>query len=61
MTQTCPTIAVNFWHDMSYGCRFVYWLFVAKAGKALRHQLEEEGEKEEAVPPSQAHPTNKST
>lgn len=47
VTQTCPTVAVNFWHDMRFDSRFVYWQFVGRVGKALQ-QLEAEEEEEEA-------------
>lgn len=27
-TQLCPTISVNYWHDMEFDCRYVYYNFV---------------------------------
>ncbi|TYZ60738.1 hypothetical protein PybrP1_011081 [[Pythium] brassicae (nom. inval.)] len=27
-TQLCPTIAVNYWHDMDFDCKYVYYNFV---------------------------------
>lgn len=27
-TQLCPTISVNYWHDMEFDCKYVYYNFV---------------------------------
>lgn len=34
-TQLCPTIAVNYWHDMEYDCRYVYYNFVRDIGTTI--------------------------
>ncbi|KAH7485289.1 hypothetical protein KRP22_006442 [Phytophthora ramorum] len=37
----CPTISVNYWHDMEFDCRYVYFNFVHDIGAAIT-ALEEE-------------------
>ncbi|KAI9910934.1 hypothetical protein PsorP6_011104 [Peronosclerospora sorghi] len=48
-TQSCPTIAVNYWHDMQFDCRYVYFNFVHDIGAAIRktQQGEETDDKED--------------
>ncbi|RLN91787.1 hypothetical protein BBJ28_00004814 [Nothophytophthora sp. Chile5] len=44
-TQLCPTISVNYWHDMDFDCRYVYFNFVHDVAAAITVQEEdEEGE-----------------
>lgn len=33
--QLCPTISVNYWHDMEFDCRYVYFNFVHDIGAAV--------------------------
>lgn len=38
-TQLCPTISVNYWHDMEFDCRYVYYNFVHDvAAKVVRSE-----------------------
>ncbi|KAJ0401295.1 hypothetical protein P43SY_001826 [Pythium insidiosum] len=34
-TQLCETISVNYWHDMEFDCRYVYYNFVHSVTKRL--------------------------
>lgn len=34
-TQLCPTISVNYWHDMDFDCKYVYYNFVHDVARAL--------------------------
>ncbi|TMW61420.1 hypothetical protein Poli38472_012611 [Pythium oligandrum] len=34
-TQLCPTISVNYWHDMDFDCRYVYYNYVHRVAKAM--------------------------
>ncbi|RLN87204.1 hypothetical protein BBJ28_00006568 [Nothophytophthora sp. Chile5] len=47
-TQLCPTISVNYWHDMDFDCRYVYFNFVHDVAAAITTQ-EEDGEGEEHI------------
>ncbi|EGZ18829.1 hypothetical protein PHYSODRAFT_500996 [Phytophthora sojae] len=43
----CPTISVNYWHDMEFDCRYVYFNFVHDVGAVVR-TLEDEHGREKA-------------
>ncbi|CAH0514557.1 unnamed protein product [Peronospora belbahrii] len=38
----CPTISVNYWHDMEFDCRYVYFNFVHDIGAAVMKMEEDE-------------------
>ncbi|KAF4318907.1 hypothetical protein G195_007525 [Phytophthora kernoviae 00238/432] len=42
--QLCPTISVNYWHDMEFDCRYVYFNFVHDIAAAITAQQQEKGE-----------------
>ncbi|GAB5036644.1 jmjc domain-containing protein 7-like [Nannochloropsis oceanica] len=49
VTQTCPTIAVNYWHDMAFlGPKYVYFNFMQRLGRQRQRRREggREGGKE---------------
>ena len=34
VTQTCRTIAINYWHDMAYDCKYVYYNYLSSSTTA---------------------------
>ncbi|RLN56243.1 hypothetical protein BBJ29_002584 [Phytophthora kernoviae] len=42
--QLCPTISVNYWHDMEFDCRYVYFNFVHDIAAAITAQQQEKEE-----------------
>ena len=28
MSQTCFTVAINYWHDMSFDCKWIYYMLL---------------------------------
>ncbi|CAI5705722.1 unnamed protein product [Peronospora farinosa] len=46
-TQLCPTISVNYWHDMEFDCRYVYFNFVHDIGAVIMKLEDHEQEAEE--------------
>lgn len=42
----CPTISVNYWHDMEFDCRYVYFNFVHDIGATITALEDEQRSKE---------------
>ncbi|GMF16649.1 unnamed protein product [Phytophthora lilii] len=45
----CPTISVNYWHDMDFDCRYVYFNFVHDIGAIVSALESEKHEKETEI------------